>query len=161
MAYGSNTVYHAADDKDFAEAELGPRRDVLIAPEWVPEEDRDFGDCRSNFGATTNRIDQILATDAGFVALTSAARSDSVCEPLLWFSTDGDEWELVSDVSPFGELSVVFVDGHAGIAERNGRYMAVGEIGGQGVAEIRSQRRRRLDQTSSDERGQLGVHTRP
>lgn len=134
VAYDSSTVYHAGDGVTFTEARRGPLGDVFIAPAWVPEEDRDFGDCRRNFGATTNRIDGVLATDTGFVALTSAAGSDETCEPLLWFSPDGDMWELVSEVSPFGELSVVFVE--RGVAARDGRFVVRGEIGGQGVREI-------------------------
>lgn len=86
--------------------------------------------------ATRPEGDAVLATDAGFVALTSAWHPDGeICEPLLWFSADGNTWDLVSPDSPFGEMAVVQVDDLWGIAERDGRFVAIGRVGGQGQVE--------------------------
>lgn len=134
VAAGGTSVYHSTDGAEFAVAERGPRLDVFVAAGDVPEEDRDFGDCRATHGATEARIRTVLATEAGFVALTSAMHPyGEICAPLLWFSPDGSAWQLVASESPFGELSVVNADG---IAERNGRFAVAGEIGGQGREEI-------------------------
>jgi hypothetical protein len=69
----------------------------------------------------------VLATEAGFVALTPAHPDNwsrtPACEPLLWLSADGNLWDLVSSQSPFGEGAIV----HR-IAEHAGRYVAVGAV---------------------------------
>ena len=71
------------------------------------------------------QIGPVLATEAGFVVLTPAHPDNwsrtPACEPLLWFSADGNRWDLVSSQSPFGEGAIV----HR-IAEHAGRYIAVG-----------------------------------
>jgi hypothetical protein len=135
VAADGTTIYYSSDGTDFSIVERGPRTDVFVAAQDVPLEDRDFGDCRATFGATGAQIRTVLATDAGFVAFTSAAhRYGEVCAPLLWFSADGNTWDLVASDSPFGELSVVHA---SNIAERDGRFVAVGEVGGQGREEIR------------------------
>jgi hypothetical protein len=73
---------------------------------------------RATFGATIARIGTVLATDAGFVALTSAAHpGDDVCAPLLWLSSDGNTWDLVSPDSPFG--NVAFVHGTTFVGSPN------------------------------------------
>ena len=83
-------------------------------------------DCRGTFGAEKSVIRAVVATDAGFVAFTSASHpADAVCAPLLWFSADGNTWELVSPESPFGELTEI--NTHS-IAERGGRFVVIGGV---------------------------------
>lgn len=69
----------------------------------------------------------VIATPTGFVAFTPAHPGDwktaPVCDPLLWFSADGSRWQLTSTVSPFGAGAFV-----GDVAERNGRYVAVGGL---------------------------------
>jgi hypothetical protein len=134
VAADGTTIYYSSDGTGFSTAERGPRTDVFVAAQDVPVEDRDYGDCRATFGATEAQIRTVLATEAGFVAFTSAAHpGGDVCAPLLWFSADGNTWDLVASDSPFGELSVVHT---SDITERDGRFIAVGEMGGQGREEI-------------------------
>lgn len=136
VALRGSAIYYSTDGVHFSEAESGPSRNVFVAAENVPEEDRDFGDCRATFGATVSQIRAVLATDAGFVALTSASHpGDLVCAPLLWFSADGNTWDLVSPDSPFGQMAIVYADDFRGIAEHNGRFVASGRVGGQGLTE--------------------------
>jgi hypothetical protein len=144
VAASATTIYYAPEEVTFFEAQRGPNLGVFIAAENVPEEDRDFADCRATFGATSAEIQTVVATDAGFVALTSAThRFGEICAPLLWFSTDGTTWDLVSPDSPFGELSqlvleepgLIIVGRNGRIVERAGRFVAIGEFGGQGITD--------------------------
>ncbi len=137
VGVSGTTMFYSTDGVHFTEAARAPDPDVFVAAENVPEEDRDFVDCRATFAASASRIRTVLATDAGFVALTSAAHPDDEgCAPLLWFSADGNTWDLVSSDSPFGELSVVRANDPSGsIAEHDGRFVAIGEVGGQGQEE--------------------------
>jgi hypothetical protein len=143
VALRHDTIYYSSDSLRFTEAERGPSKEVFVAVPWVPEEDRDFEDCRATFGATFSRINAVLATDAGFVASTSAWPPEGlICEPLLWFSADGNTWDLVSHDSPFGEMASFRAHDFPGssislweIAERDGRFVTSGEVGGQGIAE--------------------------
>jgi hypothetical protein len=68
----------------------------------------------------------VVATDDGFIALAARNEDDwhgfPVCEPLVWFSPDGDTWTPTSDDSPFGAGAVV-----RDIAVADGRIVAVGE----------------------------------
>ena len=137
VAVRSDTILYSSDARQFSEAERGPDLSVFIAAEDVPPEDRDFGDCRATFGATTAHIRGVFASEAGFGALTAAAHPyDEVCAPLLWFSVDGNTWDLVSPDSPFGEMSVVHVGWLERIVDRSGRYFVSGEVGGQGLTDI-------------------------
>ena len=140
----ATTIYYAPDGVTFFEAQSGPDLGAFIAAEDVPEEDRDFGDCRTTSGATSAEIRTVLATGAGFVALTSAThRHGAVCAPLLWFSADGATWGLVSADSPFGEQSMlrleepglIRVGRNERIVERDGRFVAIGEFGGQRITD--------------------------
>jgi len=138
VAVGGAAIYYSTDGVRFVEAAQPPEMDVFVAAENVPEEDRDFLDCRATFGASTSAIRTIFSTYAGFVALTSATHPDGVvCAPLLWFSADGDTWDLVSPNSPFGELSAIRgYESWVSIAEQGHRFVAIGEVGGQGRGEI-------------------------
>lgn len=48
-----------------------------------------------------------------------------ICEPLLWVSSSGDTWELVSAQSPFGFDAFT----QPQIAQRDGRFVAAGGVG--------------------------------
>jgi hypothetical protein len=48
-----------------------------------------------------------------------------VCAPLLWFSPDGNTWELISPESPFGELTEIDI---RSIAESGGRFVVIGGV---------------------------------
>ncbi len=67
----------------------------------------------------------VAATDDGFIALAARNEDDwhsfPVCEPIVWFSTDGTEWAPTTDESPFGEGAVV-----RDIAVAGGRIVAGG-----------------------------------
>lgn len=130
IAANPTTVYYSADGVRFRTAERGPDLATFVASEESPE-DAEFVeaarmDCRGTFGATESSIRTVLATDSGFVAFTSASHpADEVCAPLLWFSPDGNSWDLVSPDSPFGQAAAVNTES---IAERGGRFVAVGGI---------------------------------
>jgi hypothetical protein len=131
VAWSDTSVRYSTDGVSFTEAERGPDLEVFATSEENPEEaeyvEAARMDCRGTFGATESRIRSVLATDAGFVAMTSATYpGGGVCEPYLWFSVDGNTWELVASESPFGELSAVPTE-H--IAERDGRFVAIGSQG--------------------------------
>ena len=147
VAVTDTTMYYSTDGVYFTEAERPPGKDLLLAegppPTTVPEEDGEFGECPviSDAESATSGIGVIgtvLATDAGFVALTPAHpddwNDDPICEPLLWFSADGNTWELVSHDSPFGKISFIR-SGLYEIAERDGRFVAVGGVGERRGAE--------------------------
>jgi hypothetical protein len=129
-------LYYSTDGVHFTKAERPPSKDLLPveeSPSTSLPDDAEFGVC-----PIIEVIDALLATDAGFVALTAAHpnewNDDPICEPLLWFSADGNNWELVSHDSPFG--GTAFVGGTAGldeIAERDGRFVAAGGVGGRGA----------------------------
>jgi hypothetical protein len=147
----ATTIYHAPDGVTFSEAQRGPDLGVFIAAKDVSGTDLNYGDCRATFGATSAEIRTVVATDAGFVAFTSATHPYRwICAPLLWFSADGNTWDLVSPDSPFGELSLMYLEelslqdpqqrsiiGRDGrtIVERDGRFVAIGEFGGQGMTD--------------------------
>ena len=135
VALSGDTTYFSEDGVSFTEASRGPDLSVFWAATDVPEEDRDFGDCRATFGATAAHIGTVLATDAGFVAVTAAEHPyEVVCAPLLWISPDGDTWDLVAAESPFGERSIVDVEpSRRPIATADGRFVATGETGGMGI----------------------------
>jgi hypothetical protein len=69
-----------------------------------------------------------IATDEGFIVMSAAAAEDArtypLCEPVLWFSPDGSNWDLVSPVSPFGPGSDV-----REVTTRDGRHVAIGQSG--------------------------------
>ncbi|MEE9533696.1 MAG: hypothetical protein V3W06_04705 [Acidimicrobiia bacterium] len=127
----NGTIFSSSDGVHFTEAERPPGKDLFVAAENVPDDDRDLGGCRRTAFAAVGKIDTVLATDAGFVALTSASHPRGlICDPLLWFSPDGNTWELVSPDSPFEKMAII-----DGIDERAGRFVATGGVGGQGKTE--------------------------
>lgn len=72
-------------------------------------------------------IGPMMVTDRGFVALTPADPADWVkdytCEPVVWSSSDGSAWDLVSASSPFGSGAYV-----REVASRAGRHVAIGAV---------------------------------
>jgi len=130
VAANLSTIYYSTDGTTFTEAERGPDATIFVASDQNPE-DAEFEeaarmDCRGTYGAERSLISGVVATDAGFVAFTSASHpADAVCAPLLWFSPDGNTWELVSPESPFGELTEINI---YSIAERGGRFVATGGV---------------------------------
>jgi hypothetical protein len=88
------------------------------------------GRCRAP-GWTTEGImaelGPVVATDGGYVALASRSESDwyrtPVCEPLVWLSTDGDQWAPSSAGSPFGRAAFVHE-----LTVVEGRLIAVGGL---------------------------------
>lgn len=134
VATSGNTVYYSTDGVSFVEAIRGPDTEVFWSSDRAPSGEFSEAErmgCIGTHGASENMIRAVLATDAGFVILTSAEHpADEVCEPFLWSSTDGNEWTLVSSVSPFGPESVVRSE-HPGtdIVKRDGRFVAMGYQG--------------------------------
>ena len=125
-----STISYSTDQSTFTEAERGPDLTISLASDENPENEEFVEtarmDCRGTFGAEKSVIRAVVATDAGFVAFTSASHpADAVCAPLLWFSADGNTWELVSPESPFGELTEI--NTHS-IAERGGRFVVIGGV---------------------------------
>ena len=137
VAMSGDAIYHSTDGVTFTEASRGPDLGVFWSAVDVPEEDRDFGDCRATFDASIGRHVDVLATETGFAVLTAAEHpGEDVCAPFLWFSVDGDAWDLVGSESPFGQVSIVDAgDSWRPIAARDGRFVATGGIDGMGVGE--------------------------
>ncbi len=140
MVSDDTRLYYSSDGVHFTKAERGPTKDLLVAEESPPTSeppDDMAGPCLSGASGSGSGIGAVLATDAGFVALTAAHPDDwdddPICEPLLWFSADGSTWELVSQDSPFGKTAVVKASGLDKIAERDGRFVAAGGVGGRGA----------------------------
>jgi hypothetical protein len=83
-------------------------------------------------GWGADSIGPVFATESGFVAFTAAHPNDwnnlPLCRPIIWTSSDGSAWDLVSSESPFGPDAYV----HA-MAERDGRIVAVGGRGHEGA----------------------------
>ncbi len=98
------TIYHW-DGSGFAEAARPP--DPELHPGSSPE-------CAAQDWLGWSRMPElgpVVATDDGFIALAARSRDDwhrfPVCEPLVWFSSDGSEWVPTTDESPFGDGAVV------------------------------------------------------
>lgn len=120
VAVAGDSLWYSTDGVQFSRAEQAPSPDLLAASSegWCPDI---FGPLDPG--------SQVLATETGYVALTATSASwfnqHPICEPVLWISADGNEWDLVSDESPFGESAAVYE-----VAEREGQFVAVGAIRG-------------------------------
>jgi len=81
----------------------------------------------SSGGVGEGHIGPMIVTDRGFIALTAADPADwnidPVCEPVVWFSSDGSAWDLASTSSPFGPGAYV-----REVAGRAGRHVAIGGV---------------------------------
>jgi sugar lactone lactonase YvrE len=117
VALVDNLVYYSVDGISFALADVGPGE--------VPGVDRAAG-CvipgpLDAFAGDGNG--PILVTETGYVILapTAANWDQALCEPLVWASTDGNRWELLTERSPFGATA-----GIRDVAAYAGRFVAVG-----------------------------------
>lgn len=125
--------YVSADGLDFSEASNPP------SPERLPQressarctDDPEPQDAIETFDRVLGSppTARLLGINGGFLSLTSAHPQDwgrPICEPLLWFSSDGNDWQLVSTESPFGPDA-----GITDVVESawTGRFVAVGDSG--------------------------------
>jgi hypothetical protein len=103
-----NGIYYW-DGTEFATATRPPH------PSLYPGSGAGCG-AQNSFGSSA--VPELLvATDDGFVTTAHFPG----CEPLLWFSTDGNEWAPLTDEWPFGEGAAV-----RDLAFADGRLVAVG-----------------------------------
>ncbi|MEA2002531.1 MAG: hypothetical protein U9N84_11715 [Actinomycetota bacterium] len=120
VALANNTVYYSIDGVAFAPAEAGP--------DSVQVDTGQSGVCEGSWPEISLAgpgSGPILVTETGYVLLAPAdGKWDPLpmCEPLAWFSTDGNHWELLTPQSPFGESVAV-----ADVAAFAGRFVAMGE----------------------------------
>jgi len=70
-------------------------------------------------GPYDGNVQPVFSTGGGFITFGSG------CRPAIWTSNDGSTWEPVSGESPFGSAYCI-----ADIAERDGRFVAVGRKSG-------------------------------
>ena len=126
VAVDGTTVYWSADGTHFTEADQSPHKELLGTT--------GSGGCDDGPQGTgpDDRLGSILATDAGYVALTPGYPDDwndiPTCQPRLWFSPDGNTWELTADTSSFGHAA--HVDDTWGLTEYDGRFAVSGRIDG-------------------------------
>ncbi|MDJ0662977.1 MAG: carboxylesterase family protein [Acidimicrobiia bacterium] len=123
-------VLYSSDGQEFTEASSPPRADALVlAGEPKERWGGMAGGC--SLGIYTldfadSGVGSLLPTPDGFVVLTAAHPLDwgdaKICEPIPWFSSDGDKWVQVATKSPFGEDAAVLPK----VTERDGRFVAVG-----------------------------------
>lgn len=115
-------VFFSADGHTFVPALRGPDPELLEGtrgtchPSW------------SGSGDGEGSIGPMFATGNGFVASTAghgdAWNNHPMCRPVIWSSSDGSDWDLVSAESPFGSDAYVNA-----MAERDGHIVAVGGRG--------------------------------
>ncbi|MCJ7780158.1 MAG: hypothetical protein MUQ27_04980, partial [Acidimicrobiia bacterium] len=128
-------VFFSTDGHIFVPALRGPDPELL---EGAGESDSgDFGyagGCITSWSGGwpgEGSIGPVFATGSGFVAFTSGHPNDwndfGMCRPVIWTSSDGSTWDLVSAESPFGPDAYVYA-----MAERDGRIVAVGGGGNDG-----------------------------
>ena len=141
------SVLFSVDGRRFVRAARGPDPD-LLEPGWT-DRDSSVGGCSSNgwgSGPGEGRVGPVIVTADGFIALTAGHPADwnrdPMCQPVLWSSSDGSHWELLSRESPFGAGAYV-----TDVASREGRHVAVGGRGGTGIVWVSDDGRgwRRLD----------------
>lgn len=120
VALVDNTVYYSTGGLNFAPAEAGP----------VGVESGAGDKCAVYYSTATvagDGIGPLLATEAGYLVLSPAAGPDwgrqttDLCEPLVWSSADGREWELLTPQSPFGATAAI-----EDVASYGGRFVAMG-----------------------------------
>jgi len=121
-------MFYAPQGRAFVRVE-DPPQPPQLAEEWTDGEYFTGCSYRSISIAPSAYLGPVLATDGGFAALTPAHpanwRKRPLCEPVVWASSDGRTWELLSAETPFGSHAVV-----SDVASHNGRHIAVGsELG--------------------------------
>ncbi len=115
VALVDSTVYYSTDGLNFVAAEVGPEPGGAAGV---------CSEAAAPFAG--DGIGPILVTEAGYVILGSAdatwdRRAAHLCEPLAWFSADGNVWELRTTESPFGTRPAVW-----DVAAFAGRFVAIG-----------------------------------
>jgi hypothetical protein len=127
VAIRDDQLFYSADGTDFHLAEQPPSPHAiqhLTDVACSPSTDGEY---------VVAGLRPVVATNGGFIALTprrgAANPNMSVCGPLVWFSTDGNTWEPVSEESPFGRYAIVY-----DIVTRDGRLVAAGRVTGDGGA---------------------------
>lgn len=130
MAFGQDVtvmtarsrVFFSLDGHTFVPALRGPDAELLEGAGAA---------CHASWGESgggEGSIGPVFATGNGFVAITAGHGGDwdnhPMCRPVIWTSSDGSAWDLVSVESPFGPDAYVNA-----MAERDGHIVAVGGRG--------------------------------
>lgn len=122
---GDLQILHATDGRTFRRVENAPHP-TRLAEDWTDEEGL-VGCSYYSVGGWPGlgNVGPVLGADEGFVALTPAHpanwNNEPLCEPVLWYSPDGDSWDLLAGQGPFGEGHVV-----RDVASHAGRHLAIG-----------------------------------
>jgi hypothetical protein len=125
-------VFFSTDGHIFVPALRGPDPELLAGAGDPDSGDFGYaGGCMASWSGGwpgEGSIGPVFATGSGFVAFTSGHPNDwndfGMCRPVIWTSSDGSTWDLVSAESPFGPDAYVYA-----MAERDGRIVAVGGRG--------------------------------
>ena len=126
-------VFFSTDGHTFVPALRGPDPEFLAGAGDPDSGDFGYaGGCMASWsGRGVSSIGPVFATGSGFVAFTSGHPNDwnnfGMCRPVIWTSSDGSTWDLVSAESPFGPHAIVYA-----MAERDSRIVAVGRGGNDG-----------------------------
>lgn len=125
LAANGITIMYSHDGLHFKESKQIPKVDFL------PKAERKNCVCGYEIEPVNLFGPLLLVTEEGFLALTPSHPDywdqGCICEPLLWFSQDGNEWSLISKESPFGKSSYVNK-----IFQIEGRFVALGGQSKQG-----------------------------
>lgn len=128
-------VFFSTDGHIFVPALRGPDPELLAGTGDPDSGDFGYaGGCMASWSGGwpgEGSIGPVFAIGGGFVAFTSGHPNDwnnfGMCRPVIWISSDGSTWDLVSAESPFGPHAIVYA-----MAERDGRIVAVGRGGNDG-----------------------------
>jgi hypothetical protein len=119
VALVDDLVYYSTDGVNFAPADAGPNSGLDGRRSARCEISGPF----APVGGDGNG--PILVTETGYVILAPASSTYwdglPLCAPLVWFSADGNTWELLTEQSPFGAAAAI-----RDVAAYEGRYVAVG-----------------------------------
>lgn len=108
-------------------SEDGSVFDVVVSePMWGPGVEQPFDSACGPRTLTSPDIPPMVATDSGYLAMTSSNSSEPfgvspVCEPTIWHSEDGYDW--AQSGSPLESRAFVY-----DLAWRDGRFVAVGGL---------------------------------
>lgn len=127
VALVDDTVYYSNDGLSFVPADVVP-----VGAEAGTLRSGTCSISGASASVAGDGIGPILVTEAGYVILTPLASAvwsrEPLCDPVVWFSADGNTWELLTPTSPFG-AGVALRD----VAAYDGRYVAIGEIDESGI----------------------------
>lgn len=128
VALVDDAVYYSSDGLSFVPADVGP-----VGAEAGTVRSGTCSISGASASVAGDGIGPILVTEAGYVILAPRASAgwsqEPMCDPVVWFSTDGNTWELLTPTPPFG-AGVALRD----VAAYDGRYVAIGEIDERGIA---------------------------